>query len=133
MFRPQKLLELMTSVIVLSLGVVTLVFPQSLNNPSLEFFREGSIYWAGLFISIGVIRLLALYINGRWSPSSIFRFMGSMLGAGLFSSIIYNLLHATNFTYVTWGASTYIWILIFELVNAYFITKYMANYVKYRG
>lgn len=123
----------MTSVMVLSLGLVTLLFPQSLDNPSLEFFREDANIWAGLFISVGVLRVLSLIVNGHWAGSSVFRLLGSWVGAAVFSAVAFNLLRTTGFTYITWGASTYLWIVFFEFVNSYFITKDVANYIKYRG
>lgn len=129
-----RILEWMNAAMLFSLGLVTTYFPQSLSNPSLAYFREHSSLWAALFLIVGAMRIIALTINGRWNGGTpTLRFIGAALGAGIFSSIAYTFLKNTGFTYITWGATTYIFIVLGELVNSYFTTKDIANHYRYRG
>lgn len=50
-------------------------------------FTEG--FWAWAFSVVGVSRLIALYINGRWPRSPHVRMLGSLFGAVSWAQVAY--------------------------------------------
>ena len=45
-------------------------------------------FWAGLTISIGAFRLVALAINGLWRPTAHFRAIGAAIGTIVWGSLL---------------------------------------------
>ena len=133
MFR-QRILETMNATMLLALGLVTLLSPHSLDNPALHEFKDHAALWIPLFLIVGATRIIALIINGRWNGGTpTLRFLGALIGAGVFSAIAYGLVENTGFSYLTWGATTSLCIVLGELINSYFTVKDIANNIKYRG
>jgi hypothetical protein len=111
LFFHDRGLEWFSAVIMLGWGL-TLVLPgDTLSGPQYAAFGRFGItedMWALAFGAVGLARLVALYINGRWPRSPYVRMVGSLFGAVSWAQVAYLITESTYFA--TGIAATGTWI-----------------------
>lgn len=75
-------------------------------------------YWGFLCISIGFIRSFALYINGSWRPSPVFRALTSCIGATLWSLVLVSFLTA-NSPGISASIAAYAILFIMDIISSW--------------
>jgi hypothetical protein len=77
-------LEWFSAFVMTGWGLVLLAPGSTLSGPQYKSFDRFGMTedaWAGVFLAIGLARLVALYINGNWPRSPHIRMLGSLFGA----------------------------------------------------
>lgn len=121
--------EWLTSCVMLGFAA-TLAMPGDMfDRNSFYAFRalgleEGLLQF--ILLTIAIARLTALYINGRWHRSPLFRCIGAIVGAFVFAFLSLsfaipwlNLLWVGEIVSPSTAVSTYGWLAIFEVLAAY--------------
>lgn len=132
----QRMSEWVSSLVILAIGLISLIYPQTFLRPSLIEFYPIATTWTWLCIVVGVGRILSLIVNGHWSGGTpALRIIGSVIGAGMFGALVGNLATASDIARygLSWGVGTYSILLIAELVNAFRASTDLANVKKYGG
>jgi hypothetical protein len=113
------------SALVMVAWSVLLAFPgDTLSMPSFaEFHHFGmtETLWASGFGSIGMARLAALYINGRWPKTPHVRMIGAMFGVVAWGQVAFMLTEGNLAAYgkVPTGAGTYGLLALADLFSIY--------------
>lgn len=125
-FKWVRLPEWYNSCVLILFGFQLLANPEIINSPSYSGFvlmRFNNVVLGSLLILVGLVRGIALYINGRWNPTPIIRAIGAAIGAQLFMSITVSFILSPPNT----GWPTYLIFVISEFVA---ITIAVAEYRK---
>lgn len=96
-------LEWFSALVMLSWGITLALPGDTLSGAQYSAFSRFGMTeeaWAGVFSSVGLARLVALYINGQWPKSPHIRMLGSLFGAISWAQVAYLL---TLSTYVATG------------------------------
>lgn len=104
---------------------VTLSLPgDTLSQPGFVAFRRFGFseeFWIFFLTFFGVLRLAALYINGRWPKSPYIRMVCAACGAFVWGQVAYRIYEAAaiNNTPVSTGSAVYGLLAAFELFSIY--------------
>lgn len=117
-----RLAEWINALVIFLMGMTMWVFPESFNRgPSLALFAANADFWTMACLGVGVIRLMALYINGHWGGGTpLIRMLGSIAGAAMFGAFIGNFIGTSTSTSVSWAIAVYSGMLLGELFSGYF-------------
>lgn len=133
MTRQGRTIEWEHSIIMIVIGLIILLpFHSALQSPTtigvLLFMSE--TLWGYAFLSVGVIRVIALMINGR-SPrgSPLARIFGASLNSMLLSGIVVSFYAA--YPSGLWAGSVYLIFILFEMRIIYLATKDLIENVNY--
>lgn len=132
----QRGTEWVASFVILAMGLISLIYPQTFLRPSLSEFYPYAIQWTWLCIGVGLGRITSLLINGHWNGGTpSLRLVGSVIGAAMFGALVGNLLTASDIPLVglSWGVGTYSILLLAELRNVYRSATDLAYVKKYGG
>ena len=73
--------------------------------------------WAALTISVGLLRLVFLVINGAWRPSAHIRAIGCALGVFLWGSLA---IAALSLEWISTAAAVYATLMITDIISLSF-------------
>lgn len=125
MIRRSRIIEWEHSIIMVVIGfVILLPFHSALQTPTtlnmLTIMSE--TLWGLAFLSVGIIRVIALLINGR-SPrgSPLARIIGASFNSILLSVVIVSFY--TAYPSGLWAGSVYLIFVLFEMRIIYLATK----------
>jgi hypothetical protein len=128
----KRLLEWMTSFILVGIGLIMLVFPASFDRPNYQIFSDHSILWLIACLGVGVLRMIALVINGSWNGGTpLLRLIGSISGMGIFGAFLGNLLQVSTVYSVPFSVATYLGLMLGELLSSFYTASDMINVRKY--
>ena len=118
----KRIFELAMAVAQFGEGILLLFSPNSIQASSfhlmLNYFSDAAS--AALFLFVGILRIVALFLNGRWMPNGAYvRIAGCIVGAFLwlqmaFALGIYNELDGLP---LSPGIPIYVTLTIFEVVS----------------
>jgi hypothetical protein len=119
---PYRRAEWLLALTTLSIGFVYAFASPLFGLPNYATMREimPQSAWATCALTVGSIRLAALYINGAWRPSPHFRALGSFLSCFLWLSLFLGAASAPFFgvTVAIWP-----WFLLFDAFAVLDATK----------
>lgn len=114
-------LEWFSAFVMTGWGLVLMAPGDTLRGPQyVAFARFGMTEsaWAAAFLSIGVARLVALYINGNWPRSPHIRMAGSFFGALSWMQVAYLLASTYGETGIlNTGVAVYIPLAIADFIG----------------
>lgn len=117
---PVRALEWFCSFLILLLGWTMLIAPDSFDRPAMQSFSElmPGIVWALSLMVLGFFRLGALAVNGsNFKITLPIRWLGSILGAGLFGLFVGRFSLAMDDSSVLFAIVTYSSLVIAEIYN----------------
>lgn len=91
-------LEWFSSCVMVIWGATLMLPGDTLAGPQFEAFGRFGLtedFWSWMFTGIGMARLVALYINGRWPRSPHIRMIGSAFGVLTWAQVSYLLTAGT--------------------------------------
>ena len=117
-------LEWFSASVMLIWGITLLLPGETLSGPQYAAFNRfglTEVFWSWAFGCIGMARLVALYINGRWPRSPLIRMAGAIFGAVSWMQVSYLL---TASTYMVTGVpntgmGVYAALAIADLIGVY--------------
>jgi hypothetical protein len=122
----------MNSFILLGIGFIMLFSPTSFDRVNFTSFLEHQMLWTYGCIAVGVLRLLALIVNGSWNGGTPFlRLVGSIVGMGIFGAFAGNLLGISTYTSVPFSVATYVGLMVGEFLTSFYTASDMINVKKY--
>lgn len=92
LFLNDRALEWFSALVMLGWGVTLILPGDTLAGPQYSAFSRFGFteeFWAWAFSTVGIARLVALYINGKWPKSPHIRMMGSLFGAVSWAQVSY--------------------------------------------
>lgn len=124
-----RLFEWITSLVILALGMIMWLSPESFyRTPSLQPFASHAIEWTIACLSIGLARLLALYVNGHWvGGTPLLRLIGSIAGATVFGAFVGNFMSSSTLGSIAWPIATYTGLMVGELISSFFSASDVYN------
>jgi hypothetical protein len=119
-----RALEWFSALVMVAWSVLLAFSGGSLSLPSFGGFHRFGMtetLWAWGFGSIGMARLVALYINGRWPKTPHVRMVGAMLGVVAWGQVAFMLTEGSLAAYgkVPTGAGTYGLLALADLFSIY--------------
>lgn len=117
-----RTVEWFSSLVMVSWGMTLSLPGDLLSQPGFIAFNRFGLteaFWSVAFTLVGVSRLVALYINGRWPRSPHIRMVGGLFGALSWGQVSFLLYQASsiNNTPITTGCAVYALLAAFELFS----------------
>ncbi len=114
--------EWLTASVMISWGLTFSLPGDLLGEPAfVAFHRFGTTdaFWAFTFTSVGIARIVSLYINGRWPRGPYIRIIGAVIGALSWAQIAWLFLEASrlNGTPMGTGPAVYGLLAAFEVLS----------------
>lgn len=110
----------------ISFGLMILLYPQALiSSASQEVmsglfavgsrFSDNPLAFTGVvFLTMGLIRASALYVNGAWRQTPLLR----MITSGVSATLLMILINSLADTYPNTGVITYFWLFLADCLSA---------------
>jgi hypothetical protein len=121
---PQRLFEWMTAMMMLGIAATIAASPRTIESGGFHLMRDVGLTGARLgwaFVSIGSLRIAALYANGRWPFYGPWcRFAGAFVGALVWVQMSLALVAWSDTAgYISIGVTVYAFLALGEFISCY--------------
>lgn len=122
---PARISEWFNGVILTSWGLYLLLHPDLFSSPAMRVITKGmndmvpfgynaESVWGLVAFTAGLIRLVALFINGAWSRTPALRMLTAAISAFVWTQVVIGLMTVPNT-----GLAVYPWLVVIDIVAAY--------------
>lgn len=116
--------EWLSGMVMISWGWTLFLPGDTLAGPAFAAFRRFDFTeetWAGVFLGAGVLRLVMLFINGRWPKTPLFRMVLSAFGATSWLHVSFLLYqsHVQAAGPMGTGPGVYAILALFDLISVF--------------
>jgi len=118
---PNKFPEWICSLVLLAIGMICLLSPESFQRPEMAAFVKimGPQQWTALFLSVGLWRVVSMALNGEFPVGAgLMRVAGSVAGCTLYGACVGRSFEASTAASVSWGVALYTAFFVMDIRNA---------------
>jgi len=119
---PNKFPEWICALVILCIGVICLLSPESFERPEMAAFVKimGPRHWTVLFLSVGLWRIVSMAFNGEFPiGAGLMRVAGAIAGCMLYGACVGRSVEASTATSVSWGVALYSAFFVMDIRNAF--------------
>lgn len=120
---PGRLFEWMTSGMMIGVSIILAVNPKSIQFGGFYLIENIGLtapVLAFVFFLVGVLRIVALFLNGPWRYGPMLRAGGAVVGATIWAQMLYALtLWSMKGGYLSIGVAVYLFLAVGEAISCY--------------